>query len=158
MRQEQLPQYWFCDAMEQEQEITAAAILRRQAQSEVPKIPIETLPVCQIATAANISKAIRQRFAQSPDAGVMAGTPEGAVQRSEFLRVDRLLRSQRIRKQRSAVRQIVTSEMCRRRTRVGNFSTGAIFWRECNWVTACVGLPIDHPKYSLCSQCGANMD
>jgi hypothetical protein len=71
MRQEQLPQYWFCDAMEQEQKITAAAILRRQAQSEVPKIPIETLPVCQIATAANISKAIRQRFAQSPDAGVM---------------------------------------------------------------------------------------
>jgi len=71
MRQEQLPQYWFCDAMEQEQKITAAAILRRRAQSEVPKIPIETLPVCQIATAANISKAIRQRFAQSPDAGVM---------------------------------------------------------------------------------------
>jgi len=71
MRQEQLPQYWFCDAMQQEQRITAAAILRRQALSEVPKVPIETLPVCQIATAANISKAIRQRFAQSPDAGVM---------------------------------------------------------------------------------------
>src|SRR3954462_13563759 len=71
MRQEQLPQYWFCDAMEQEQKITAAAILRRQALSEVPKVPIETLPVCQIATAANISKAIRQRFAQSPNTGAM---------------------------------------------------------------------------------------
>jgi len=45
--------------------------MRRQALGEVPKVPIETLPVCQIATAANISKAIRQRFAQSPDSGVM---------------------------------------------------------------------------------------
>ena len=57
--------------MELEQKITAAAILQRQALSEVPKIPIATLPVCQTATAAKISDAIRQRFAQSPDAGVL---------------------------------------------------------------------------------------
>jgi hypothetical protein len=57
--------------MEREQQITAAAILRWQALSRVPKVPIATLPASQTATAAKISEAIRQRFAQSPDAGVL---------------------------------------------------------------------------------------
>ena len=36
-----------------------------------PDIPLAKLPDSQTATAAKISEAIRQRFAQSPDGGVM---------------------------------------------------------------------------------------
>jgi hypothetical protein len=71
MRQEKSPQYWFCDAMETEQQITAAAILRRQPLSSVPDIPPATFLLDHTAAAANISDAIQRRFAQSPDAGVL---------------------------------------------------------------------------------------
>ena len=70
MRQEKSPQYWFCDAMEPEQQITAEAILR-QPLSRVPDIPPATLLLDHTAAAATISEAIRRRFAQSPDAGVL---------------------------------------------------------------------------------------
>ena len=71
MRQEKSPPYWFCDAMEPKQQITAEAILRRQPLSRVPDIPPATLLVDHTAAAATISEAIRRRFAQSPDAGVL---------------------------------------------------------------------------------------
>ena len=71
MRQEKSPQYWFCDAMEPEQQITAEAILRRQPLSRVPDIPPATLLLDHTAAAATISEAIRRCFAQSPDAGVL---------------------------------------------------------------------------------------
>ena len=71
MWQEQLPRYWFCDAMEPEQQITAEAILRRQPVSRVPDIPPTTLLLDHTAAAVTINEAIRRRFAQSPDAGVL---------------------------------------------------------------------------------------
>jgi hypothetical protein len=71
MRQEKSPQYWFCDAMEPEQQITAEAILGRHPLSSVPYIPPATLRLDHTAAAASINEAIRRRFAQSPDAGVL---------------------------------------------------------------------------------------
>jgi hypothetical protein len=57
--------------MEPEQQITAEAILRRQPVSRVPDIPPTTLLLDHTAAAVTISEAIRRRFAQSPDAGVL---------------------------------------------------------------------------------------
>jgi hypothetical protein len=71
MRQEKSAQYWFCDAMEPEQQITAEDILWRQSPRRVPDISLATLPARQTPTAAKIIESIRQRFAQSPDAGVL---------------------------------------------------------------------------------------
>ena len=56
--------------MEPGQQITAEAILRRQPLSRVPDIPPATL-LDRTAAAATINEAIRRRFAQSPDAGVL---------------------------------------------------------------------------------------
>ena len=70
MRREKSPQYWFCDAMEREQQITAETILLRRPFSRVPEIPPATFPRSQTATAANISETIRRRFLQAPDTGV----------------------------------------------------------------------------------------
>ena len=59
MRQEKSPQYWFCDAMEPEQQITAEAILRRQPLSRVPDIP----PARRSSSLrANLSRARRSGF------------------------------------------------------------------------------------------------
>jgi hypothetical protein len=54
-----------------EQQITAAAILRRQPLSRVPDIPPATFLLDHTAAAVKISHAIQRRFAQSPDAGVL---------------------------------------------------------------------------------------
>ena len=52
-------------------QITARTIRLRPSLSRVPSIPLATFPASRTATAAEISEAIRQRFAQSPDAGVL---------------------------------------------------------------------------------------
>jgi hypothetical protein len=57
--------------MEPEQQITAEAILRRQPLRRVPDIPPATLLLDHTAAAATISEALRRRFVQSPDSGVL---------------------------------------------------------------------------------------
>ncbi len=70
MRPERSPPYWSCDAMGREELITAESILRRRTVSRVPEIPTAIFPAPHGATAANVSDAIRNHFAQAPDAGV----------------------------------------------------------------------------------------
>jgi hypothetical protein len=57
--------------MEREQQIKTDTILRRRPLSGVPDIPPAAFPLRQTASAANIYEALRRRFAQSPDAGVL---------------------------------------------------------------------------------------
>ena len=69
MRPERSPPYWSCNAMDREEPITADSILRRRTFARIPKPPA-ILPALHVGSASNISNAIRNHFAQAPDAGV----------------------------------------------------------------------------------------
>ena len=56
--------------MDREEPITAESILRRRALNRIPEIPPAIFPAPHMVTASNISDAIRNHFAQIPDAGV----------------------------------------------------------------------------------------
>ena len=56
--------------MDREEPITAESILRRRTLNRIPEIPPAIFPSPQLATASNINDAIRNHFAQAPDAGV----------------------------------------------------------------------------------------
>ena len=56
--------------MDREEPITAESILRRPTFDRIPEIPPAIFPVPHVATASNINDAIRDHFAQTPDAGV----------------------------------------------------------------------------------------
>jgi len=56
--------------VERAEQITAESVLRRRAFNGVPEIQPWIVPKLQTVTAASISAAIRERLAQSSDAGV----------------------------------------------------------------------------------------
>ena len=56
--------------MDREEAITAESILQRRTLSRIPEIPPAIFSAPHVATASNINDAIRNHFAQAPDAGV----------------------------------------------------------------------------------------